>query len=95
MKLSENAFTVAIPIRIPVKEPGPISQINKSISFKVKLVSSNISLIIGIKDSECVKPLLSSIFLSNLLSSKIATAQILLEVSMHKVFKVKPPYILF
>ena len=39
-KLSANAFIVATPIRIPVKDPGPLSHTNKSMSFKVKFVSS-------------------------------------------------------
>ena len=37
--LSEKALQVATPILIPVKEPGPISDTNKSISFKLKLHS--------------------------------------------------------
>ena len=57
---SQKAFVVAIPIRKPVKEPGPISQVINSISFKLKLVWLKAFSIIGIKFSECVRPVLVS-----------------------------------
>ena len=38
LNTSEKAFTVAIPILIPVKEPGPISETNKSILEIVRFV---------------------------------------------------------
>ena len=40
-KLSEKALQEAIPILIPVKEPGPMSETNKSMLFKVKSHSFN------------------------------------------------------
>ena len=51
-KLSLNARTVPTPIRIPVKEPGPLSQTIKSISDKDKLVSLKTFSIAGIIFSE-------------------------------------------
>ena len=74
-----------------VNEPGPISEISKSISERVRLVSSNICFIRGIRASECVKPLSKFISLIILVSSKIATPQILLEVVILKIFNLIPP----
>lgn len=53
-KLSINAFNVEIPIRIPVKEPGPISETSRLISVNCRFVSSRICFIIGSNVSEWV-----------------------------------------
>ena len=49
---SANAFIVAIPILIPVKEPGPKQHASKSILSKLKLEVLNILSIIGINFTE-------------------------------------------
>ena len=90
-----KAFTVETPILIPVKEPGPMSQINKFISFKLKLDFFNANSIIGIKFSECVLFVLVSKLQINLVLFKIDTPQILLEVSMLKIFILPHPYIIY
>jgi len=87
-KLSEKALQEAIPILIPVKEPGPMSETNKSMLFKVKSHSFNNCWIRGINVSECVKPLSNSNFFIKFVSSKIATLHNLLEVSIAKTFKI-------
>ena len=80
------AFIDEIPIRIPVKEPGPISQAIALISDKFKPVVLNSSSIKGIKVSECV--LLLFIFNSKMQSSfsEIETDAILLDVEILKIF---------
>ena len=85
-RLSAKALTVEIPIRMPVNEPGPMSETNKSISERVKFVSSNICLIRGINVSECVRPLFKFISFIIEVSSNIATPQILLDVVILKIF---------
>ena len=90
---SQKAFVVAIPIRKPVKEPGPISQVINSISFKLKLVWLKAFLIIGIKFSECVRPVLVSRLIIDFLSSKIETPHTSLAVSILNIFKINPPLI--
>ena len=69
-----------------MNEPGPLSQIIKLISFKVKFVCLNAFSIIGIKFSECVLPVSESKVQSGFVSSKIETPHILLAVSILKIF---------
>ena len=73
---------------MPVKEPGPISDTNKSMSYNVKLHSCSSCWTRGISVSECVRPLSNSNFFIKFVSSKIATLHNLLEVSIAKTFKI-------
>ena len=79
-------LAVATPIRIPVNEPGPFEQANKSISDMLKGILLNASSIIGISFSECVNVFFNDLLYITFLFSKIETLQILLEVSILNIF---------
>ena len=83
---SQKAFIVETPIRIPVKEPGPLSQTNKSISSIEKFVLLKICSIIGIKQTECVLYSLLDKLAMTFSSFKIATQQLSDAVSIARIF---------
>ena len=91
---SENAFTVEIPILSPVIDPGPMQHDKRFISFKFRLHSLNISSTNGINFCECVFSSSLCFSFINFLSSKIDTLQILEDVSIANIFKIKPLFYL-
>ena len=87
---SANAFIVAIPILIPVNDPGPKQHESKPISSNDKFVSLNISSTSGIRFCECVFSSLVCFSRITSLSSSIDTEHILDDVSIANIFMFNP-----
>ena len=88
---SHSPFTAHTPMRTPVKEPGPVTAANTSISFGRSPSLLNNSSSIGMSVWEWVSPLLASLSPLNLPSVISATEQAREAVSSAHMFKRIPP----